>query len=157
MSSPSPLSQDVPAPMWHDLVPPNLPTKDLKITFEDFNLSEGLASFDFSGFVLLEEAGSSDEETLYYLDSYAASKPSGQNHYGPLFYILIKRDSIEFEDYCCPDAECQNTTMNLLRYLMLDLNLKCKWLSYSWYYDNHEYSESRRGTEVEIRNVLGHP
>lgn len=140
--------------MWHDLVPPSLPTKNLTVTFETFNPYEGLASFDFAGFVFQEEAHVPDDQTSCYLDSHTSNKPPDQNYYGSLFYILIKRNSIEFEDYCCSDVECQQTTTNLLRYLILGLNLKCQWLSYSWYYDNHEYSEYRRGTEKDIKEML---
>jgi hypothetical protein len=104
---------------WQTLAPGDLPTKSLDLTFSDFNPKENLASFDFTGFVDMKEltAISSRPDLVdiaYYQDAYSAKKSSaitGQNYYGAMFFIQIGVSSIEIEDYCLRDEECQVTSM----------------------------------------------
>ena len=154
---------------WQNLAPGDLPTKHLDLMFSDFNPKENLASFGFAGFVHMNreflemhnvEASSVPsglDDVSYYRDSYSAARSSvitGQNYYGPMFFIEIGVDSIALEDYCVRDAVCQETSMRLLKHLAIELNLKFQWQAYSWYYDSHERSEIRQGTEEEIRALF---
>ncbi len=147
---------------WQYLAPGDLPTKHLDLMFSDFNPKEDLASFDFAGFVDMSKVAAAPsrpdlQDASYYRDSYSAGRSyavTGQNYYGPLFFIQISATSIEIEDYCVSDAVCQQTAMRLLKHLAIELNLKFQWQAYSWYYDTHYYSEFQKGTEEEIRALF---
>ncbi len=146
-------------PGWQSLAPGNLPTKHLNLTFSDFNPKIKLAAFDFAGFVDMKnlEAAQFDYYFDYYQDAYSAKKSfsvTGRNYYGPLFFIQISENSIEIEEYCCQDAQCQQTSMKLLYSLACELKLEFEWQAYSWYYDNHQYSNFRTGNEQEIRALF---
>ena len=141
---------------WQTLVPGNLPTKHLKMVFRDFNLKHSLASFEFTGFVamhtmMLPRSRSEAEEYATYLNPSCAEKVvAGRNHYGSVFDIQVGPTFLTLEEYGHDDGACQETSMRLLKHVLLDLQLTCQWQAYSWYYDNHECSPVSRGTEKEL-------
>ena len=136
---------------WQNLVPGNLPTRHLSLSFRDFNPAHSLAGFAFTNFVKIDRLASGPQMLVCYLDPLSAAKViAGRNHYGPVYEIGLGAETIEFEDYAYDAGPCQDTAMNLLAQLMLDLRLACRWEAYSWYYDNHEYSESCTGSEKEL-------
>ena len=145
--------------VWQTLVPGNLPTKHLDLLFSDFNPLECLTSFDFAGFVNMNEvevpnARANLQQDSIYLSPNAAEKAiAGRNHYGTLFSIVVSANSIAIEDYC-HGGECQRTSMRLLKHIAIGLNLSVQWQAYSWYYDSSESSEIRQGTEKEIRALF---
>lgn len=147
------------ATSWETLVPGDLPAKRLNLVFPDFNPKEHLASFEFVGFVYMNEMEvahprSDLADVSYYLNPLTAQKVvEGKNHYGPLFFIEVRADSIVIEDYCLTGV-CHETSMRLLKYLVIDLGLECSWQSYSWYYDSYERSPIAEGTAVELRALF---
>lgn len=146
--------------MWQTLVPGNLPTKYLKLIFSNFNPKLNLASFDFAGFVQLDKTMTSRswfdfEKISYYCNPYCAEKiATNLNHYGTLFSIEVGTDFVLFEEYCFDAGACQDTSMRLLKYLIVELNLECQWQAYSHYYDSGESSQIFAGTEKEIRALI---
>lgn len=146
--------------MWQTLVPGDLPTKHLQVVFRDFSLQPNLASFDFAGFVHLNPITMADAYAdggpgFEYQNPLCAEKVlAGHNHYGPVFSIHIGANVLRFEEYSHAEGVCQATSMRLLKHLMINLNLECQWEAYSWYYDNHETSATRQGTQQEIRALF---
>ncbi|MEZ0371948.1 MAG: hypothetical protein ACAI44_22850 [Candidatus Sericytochromatia bacterium] len=141
---------------WQSLVPGHLPTRHLSIIFRDFNPVISMAGFSFTGFVQLDHQVPADPPAaVCYLEPAVAEKViAGINHYGPVFEILLGPAALEFEAYAYEEGLCQETAMQLLAQLMLDMQLTCRWEAYSWYYDNHESSEICSGTEKELRALF---
>jgi hypothetical protein len=146
--------------MWQNLVPGNLPARYLNLAFSNFNPKRSLAAFDFAGFVHLDETMTSRprfdfEKISYYFSPSCVEKiAAGQNYYGVLFSIEVGTTFVQLEEYCMGAGACQDTSMRLLKRLVIALKLECQWQSYSHYYDSGEYSQIHKGTEKELRALL---
>jgi hypothetical protein len=145
---------------WQSLGGEKLPTNHLNLEFPDFNPKLALDSFDFAGFVRLDETMSSRPlfdfaNVAYYFDSYSIEKIIAErNHYGGYFSIDVGNSVVRFQEMSGLLEDCQETAMRLLKHLAIELNRECRWEAYSQYEDSGEYSEIRTGTDTEIRALF---
>jgi hypothetical protein len=141
---------------WQTLTPGNLPTSHLDVRFGDSNPIRDLAGFPFEGFVRQGADGPlrGDEDGANFDDvSLAASLDAGCNHYGPVYRIRLDTSTLSFEEYNY-DWECQDTAMEVLRYLIVELGRTCTWEASREYYDSGEYRGPNRGTHEELRALF---